>query len=192
VLTLARRRVQVIRQARWARFGRRRVAKRRPTQPRHDVFVRHDDREIYDRHKDDEVNDCGDERPEVQVCGIATAGDQLPAESRPFDAALGRRDKRVDNIIGESLDKIAERQSHDQSDGDHDHVTAHEEIPEALQHVNSSHLPDPTGEPARCVSVIAPRQHQAFHAIFGVNNRIGRTPNIIMNFGSVGGGQTRQ
>ena len=72
MLALGRGGVQVIGQARWTGLGRRRVAKYYLTPLRHDELVGHDDQEIHDRHENDEVDDRGDERSEVQICGIAT------------------------------------------------------------------------------------------------------------------------
>src|SRR6516162_5980240 len=80
----------------------------------------------------------GDKRSEVQICGIATAVDQLPAQARPLNAALGRRDERIDDVVSECFDEIAERQGHDQSNGDNDNIAAHQEVFEAREHGNSS------------------------------------------------------
>ena len=138
MLALGRGGVQVIGQARWTGLGRRWVAKYYLTPLRHDELVGHDDHEIHDRHENDEVDDRGDKRSEVQICGIATAVDQLSAQARPLNAALGRRDERIDDVVSECFDEIAERQSHDQSNGDNDNIAAHQEVFEAREHGNSS------------------------------------------------------
>ena len=91
MLALGRGGVQIIGQARWTGLGRRWVAKYYLIPLCHDELIGHDDHEIHDRHENDEVDDRGNERSELQICGIATAVDQLPAQARPLNAALRRR-----------------------------------------------------------------------------------------------------
>src|SRR5215831_8491770 len=129
--------VQVVGPARLAGLGRGRIAEHCLTQSSHDHLVRHDDQETHNRHEDDEVDDRGDERAQVEVRAVAAAADQLPAQPGTLHTALGRGDQRVDDVVGERLDEVAERQRHDQSDGDDDDVAAHQEAPETLQHVCS-------------------------------------------------------
>jgi hypothetical protein len=79
VLAPGRGRVQIVGQARWTSLSRRRIAEHRLNSSRHDQLIGNDDREIHHGHKDDEVNDRGDECTNVEICGIAAAADQLPA-----------------------------------------------------------------------------------------------------------------
>ena len=96
--------VQVVGQARWTGLGRRRVAKHNLTPLRHNQLVGHDDKEIDDCHEDDEVDDRLDKSPDVQISGVTTAVDQLPAETGSFDTALRCRNEGVDDAIGERFD----------------------------------------------------------------------------------------
>ena len=48
--------------------------------------------------------------------------------------ALRRSNQWVDDVVGERLDQIAERQSHGQADSDDNDIAAHEKIFETLQH----------------------------------------------------------
>jgi hypothetical protein len=124
---------QVARQALRARAHRRRVAEDRYAAALLDQPVGGDDREVDDRHEDEEVDDRGDERTEIEEGAVTTAGPQLPAEPRTL-RPLSRGDQRVDDVGRERVDQRAERQRDDQSDGDHDDVTTHEEVLEPTQH----------------------------------------------------------
>ncbi len=106
--------------------------------PRHDKLVRGDDQEIHHRHVDDEVDDRGDKRAEIEICAVGPAGDKLPTEPGPLHLALGGSDQRVDDIVGECLHKVAERKSNDQTDRDDDDIAAHQKVSETPQHVAAS------------------------------------------------------
>ena len=52
----------------------------------------------------------------------------------PAVPALRGGHERIDHRIGECLDQVGKRQRHHQADRDDDHITAHKETPEPLEH----------------------------------------------------------
>jgi hypothetical protein len=71
--------------------------------------------------------------PDVEESGFVTCAAELPAQSERV-AALRGSHERIDDRIGDCLDQRGKRQSHHQPDRDDNHITAHEEIPEPLDH----------------------------------------------------------
>ena len=130
--------VQVVGETRRTGLGRGRLAKHRLARASHNVLVGHNDQEIHDPHKDNEVDNAGDEGSQVEIRAIATAGDQLPAQSGALNAALRRGDQRVDDVVGERLDQITERQGHGQANSGDNDIAPHQEVSETPQHCHLS------------------------------------------------------
>src|SRR5690625_1470878 len=117
---------------RWRRF---RVAENRLAASLHDPLVGHNKKKVDDGHEDNEVDDRRDEVTYIEEGGIATTREQLPAKPLRILATLRRGNRRPDDVGGEFLDKMLERQGDDKSDGGNDDVATHQKVSEAFQHV---------------------------------------------------------
>jgi len=103
---------------------------------RHVPAVRYDEDEVDDRHKDNEVDDGGDEFSERDELTV-----ERPTESRSA-CAVAREgvNQGRDDVGRKGRNESAEAQRDDESDGDDNEIPAHEKVSETLEHVVSNQM----------------------------------------------------